>query len=77
MVFLHRSNGKYMAALSDKKSQRHRPQDEKERYYLLPGQGGSSYRRKQKAILKAAILVGVAVSAILAAVMYLIYRPPH
>ena len=64
-----------MAAVSVKKTSRHRPQDEKERYYLLPGQGGSSYRRKQKFILKAAILVGVAVSAILAVVMFLVYRP--
>jgi hypothetical protein len=66
-----------MAALSDKKSLRHRPKDEKERYYLLPGQGGSSYRRKQKAILKSAIVVGVVVSAILAVIMFLVYRPLH
>ena len=30
---------------------------EPERYYLLPGQGGSAYRRKQKFILKWSILV--------------------
>ena len=63
-----------MAVFSIKKSHRHR-QDEKERYYLLPGQGGSSYRRKQRFILKAAIGVGVVVSAILAVLMFLLYRP--
>ena len=63
-----------MAAFSVKKSHRHRSQDEKERYYLLPGQGGSSYRRKQRFILKAAIGVGVGVSAILAVIMVLLYR---
>jgi hypothetical protein len=66
-----------MPAFSAKKSQRHRPKDEKERFYLLPGQGGSSYRRKQKFILKSAIVVGVVVSAILAAIMYFMYRTPR
>ena len=66
-----------MPAFTAKKSQRSRPQDEKERYYLLPGQGGSSYRRKQRFILKTAILVGVVVSAILAVVMFFMYRPLH
>lgn len=66
-----------MAVFSIKKSHRHRSQEEKERYYLLPGQGGSSYRRKQRFILKAAIGVGVVVSAILAVVMFLLYRPVH
>ena len=64
-----------MAVLFAKKSHRHRSQDEKERYYLLPGQGGSSYRRKQRFILKSAIVVGFVVSAILAVVMFLVYRP--
>ena len=66
-----------MAVFSIKKSPRHRSQDEKERYYLLPGQGGSSYRRKQRFILKAAIGVGVVVSVILALIMFLVYRPLH
>ena len=39
-----------MSVFTAKKASRHRPQDEKERYYLLPGQGGSSYRRKQRFI---------------------------
>ena len=66
---------KYMAVFSIRKSHRHRSQDEKERFYLLPGQGGSSYRRKQRFILKSAIVVGVVVSALLAALMFLLYRP--
>ncbi len=66
-----------MSVFSARKSHRHRPKDEKERFYLLPGQGGSSYRRKQKFILKSAIVVGVVVSAILAAIMYFMYRPPR
>jgi len=48
--------------------------EEKERYYLLPGQGGSSYRRKQRFILKSSIIVGVIVSAIFALAMYLLQR---
>ncbi len=66
-----------MPALSTKKPKRDRPKDDKERYYLLPGQGGSSYRRKQRVILKSSIVVGVIVSGIFALVMYLVYRKPH
>lgn len=66
-----------MAVFSAKKSHRHRSHDEKERYYLLPGQGGSSYRRKQRFILKAAILVGVLVSLLFAGIMFFIYRSPR
>jgi hypothetical protein len=66
-----------MSAISARKTQRSRPKDDKERYYLLPGQGGTSYRRKQRFILKSSIIVGVIVSGIFALVMYLVYRPPH
>ena len=66
-----------MSVLSARKPQRNRPQDDKERYYLLPGQGGSSYRRKQRFILKCSLLVGFIVSGIFVLVMYLVYRPPH
>jgi hypothetical protein len=65
-----------MASASAKRPQRQRP-EEKERYYLLPGQGGSSYRRKQRFIMKSALVVGVVVSAIFAIVMYLTHRVPH
>ena len=66
-----------MSAFSTKKPKRDRPKDDKERYYLLPGQGGSSYRRKQRVILKSSIVVGVIVSGIFALVLYLVYRNPH
>ncbi len=66
-----------MSVLSARKAQRSRPLDDKERYYLLPGQGGTSYRRKQRFILKASLIVGAVVSVIFALVMYLVYRPPH
>lgn len=66
-----------MSVFSTKKTSRDRPKDDKERYYLLPGQGGASYRRKQRFILKSSLIVGVIVSGILALVMYLVYRPPH
>jgi hypothetical protein len=66
-----------MAIFSTKKPNRNRPKDDKERYYLLPGQGGSSYRRKQRLILKTSIIVGIVVSLIFAAIMYLMYRSPR
>jgi hypothetical protein len=48
---------------------------EAERFYLLPGQGGAAYRRKQKFILTWAIIVGLAVAAILGALMYFLDKP--
>jgi hypothetical protein len=47
---------------------------ERERFYLLPGQGGHAYRRKQKYILKWAILAALVVSAVLAAVLFWMNR---
>ena len=43
---------------------------ETQRFYLLPGQGGAAYRRKQKFILKCSIAAALFISAILAALMY-------
>jgi hypothetical protein len=65
-----------MASASTKRPLRQRP-EEKERYYLLPGQGGSNYRRKQTLIVKYSIVVGLVVSAVFAAVMYFVYRLPR
>ena len=48
---------------------------ETERFYLLPGQGGAAYRRKQRFILIWSIIVGLAVAAVLATVMYLLNQP--
>jgi hypothetical protein len=38
----------------------------KERYYLLPGQGGRALRRKRRAMIQWALVVGLLVSAALA-----------
>jgi hypothetical protein len=48
---------------------------EAERFYLLPGQGGQAWRRKQKFILKWAVVVGLLVAAILGAVLYFLNKP--
>lgn len=48
-----------------------------ERFYLLPGQGGAAYRRKQKFLLAWSIVVGLLVSGILGALMYFLNRPGH
>jgi hypothetical protein len=44
---------------------------EPERYYLFPGQGGRALRQKRKTMLLWSLTVGVAVSAVLAWVIYL------
>jgi hypothetical protein len=48
---------------------------ETERFYLLPGQGGAAYRRKQIYLLKWSVLVGLLVSVALGALMYWLNRP--
>ena len=45
-----------------------------ERFYLLPGQGGAAYRRKQRLMLTWATVVGLMVGAVLVAVMYFLDR---
>jgi hypothetical protein len=47
---------------------------ERERFYLLPGQGGRAARRKHLYFLKWAIVAALGMSALLALVMYLINR---
>jgi hypothetical protein len=47
-----------------------KPGKERERYYLLPGQGGHAYRRKQRFILKWSVLAALIVSAVVSAVLY-------
>lgn len=49
---------------------------ERKRFYLLPGQGGRAYHRKQVLILKTALLVGLLVSVVLAVFFYFLYRSP-
>ena len=47
----------------------HNPDSEKNRFYMLPGQGGRLYRQKQKFILKWSLLAALIVAAALAAAM--------
>ena len=48
---------------------------ERERYYLLPGQGGRASRRKHRRILLWSIIFGLVASAVCAGVLYLISNP--
>jgi hypothetical protein len=54
---------------------RHDKDKEKNRFYLLPGQGGRSHRQKQWFILKWSLLAALVVAGILAAAMYWMDRP--
>ena len=51
-----------------------KPAKEPERYYLLPGMGGREARRKHLRFLRWSALAALGMSAILAAVMYLLNR---
>ncbi|HXI72212.1 MAG TPA: hypothetical protein VNN22_17795 [Verrucomicrobiae bacterium] len=48
---------------------------ETERFYLLPGQGGAAYRRKQRYMLGWSIVVGLLVSGVLIALICYLNRP--
>ena len=47
---------------------------ERERFYLLPGMGGREARRKHIRFLRWSALAALGMSAILAALMYLLNR---
>jgi hypothetical protein len=47
---------------------------ERERFYLLPGMGGSALRRKRKMMLRWSIAAGLVVSAVVAAALYFLYE---
>ena len=47
---------------------------EQQRFYLLPGMGGSAARRKQRRILGWAIAAGLVVSGVLAGLLFLFNR---
>jgi hypothetical protein len=49
-------------------------EEERNRYYLLPGMGGRAYRRKHRLMVASACIVGVVISAVLAMALYLIAR---
>lgn len=44
--------------------------DDKKRFYLLPGQGGRAYYRKQRVILVWAIVAGLLISSIVVLIVY-------
>jgi hypothetical protein len=48
---------------------------ETERFYLLPGQGGRAFRRKQRRILIWSIIVGLALAVFLVVLMYFLNKP--
>jgi len=47
---------------------------ERERFYLLPGQGGRAARRKHRYFLKWSVVAALVASAILGLVLYLANR---
>ena len=65
----------YWHPLTEHMFNRPKAKKEHERYYLLPGQGGQAYRRKQRFILKWAIVVGLLVAGGVAGLIYWINRP--
>jgi len=54
---------------------RNKRDKERQRFYLLPGQGGEGYRRKQKFILKWSIIAALVFSAVFSAIIYWLNRP--
>ena len=48
----------------------HGKRKERERFYLLPGQGGRALRRKRKVFFWWSVVAGLFVSAIFAGVLY-------
>jgi hypothetical protein len=53
---------------------RKKKEKERERFYLLPGQGGRALRRKQRFFLKWSLIVAFIIALILAGIMYLLNR---
>ena len=54
---------------------KHSKGNDKNRFYLLPGQGGRAHRQKQWRILAGSLIVGLVVAGIVAGVMYWLDRP--
>jgi hypothetical protein len=46
----------------------------RERFYLLPGQGGRSFRRKQQVFLTAAVAVSLVFGLVIAVIMWWLAR---
>jgi hypothetical protein len=53
-------------------NRKHKP---RERFYLLPGQGGRNYRRKQKVFMRWTYAAGLCFGTLLAAVLWWFSRP--
>ena len=53
---------------------KHKQVDDQKRFYLLPGQGGKLYWKKQKIILAWSLIAALLVAAALAAAFYLMNR---
>lgn len=49
---------------------------ERDRYYLLPGQGGRALRRKQRTFLTWSLLIAFIIASIMAVIMYFMNRSP-
>lgn len=47
----------------------------RERFYLLPGQGGKNYHRKQRVILRWTIAAALMFGAVLAVVLWAFSKP--
>jgi hypothetical protein len=50
---------------------------EPERFYLLPGQGGASFRRKRRIMITWSVIFGLLFSGALTALFYFMNRPVH
>ena len=49
----------------------------RERFYLLPGQGGRNFRKKQNVFLMWAVIVAVSLGAVLAVLQWWFSKPRH
>ncbi len=49
----------------------------RERFYLLPGQGGKNFYRKQRYFLLWSVAVGLVLGVVLTAVMWWMAQPKH
>ena len=50
---------------------------ERQRFYLLPGQGGSAYQRKQRITLVVALVVGLLISSVFALAVWWMNNNPR
>ncbi|MBU6411389.1 MAG: hypothetical protein KGR98_13470 [Verrucomicrobia bacterium] len=64
-----------MHAESASRSRKRRHNNDEERFYLFPGQGGASLRRRQMHMLAWSVAVAVLASAVIGGVIYLLDKP--